>query len=173
MGGSGSTGDTPREEQGGLAGSGWDGDGWQLTRDAGHGDGDRPVLHGCASSGTGGTVGRAVRSISRQFSLGQRPTLAYTRRLSLHAAANILTTANFRVLVDGIVVDEVSNVGMDYDEPDWTDRGDIDLSAFAGKTVTLAFEVSAHSNVFVEVFAKAWVGGVSIQDAPGASRRRA
>ena len=173
MGGSGNAADTPPDEQGGLAGSGWDGDGWQLTRDAGHGDGDRPVLHGCASSGTGGTVGRAVRSISRQFSLGQRPTLAYTRRLSLHAAANILTTANFRVLVDGIVVDEVSNVGMDYDEPDWTDRGDIDLSAFAGKTVTLAFEVSAHSNVFVEVFAKAWVGGVSIQDAPGASRRRA
>lgn len=173
MGGSGNAANAPREEQGGLAGSGWDGDGWQLTRDAGHGDGDRPVLHGCASSGTGGAVGSAVKSISRQFSLGQRPTLSYTRKLSLHAAANILTTAKFRVLADGVVVDEVSNVGMDYDEPDWTDRGDIDLSAFAGKTVTLAFEVSAHSNVFVEVFAKAWVGGVSIQDAPGASRRRA
>ena len=170
MGGSGNAAAPPREEEGGLAGSGWDGDGWQLTRDAGHGNGDRPVLHGCASSGTGGEVGSAIKSISRRFSLGQRPTLSYTRKLSLHAAANILTAAYFRVLVDGVVVDEVSNVGMDYDEPDWTERGGIDLSPFAGKSVTLAFEVSANSNVFVEVFAKAWVGGVSIQDAPGAAR---
>ena len=153
------------------SGSGWDGEGWELTRDAGHGEGDRPVLYGCASSGTDGSVGRAVKSISRQFSLGQRPTLGYKRKLSLHAAANILTTANFRVLVDGVVVDEVSNVGMDYDESEWTERSDIDLSPFAGKTVTLTFEVSANANVFVEVFGKAWIGGVTIQDAPGAARR--
>lgn len=171
MGGSGDTAEVTREERGGLSGSGWDGEGWELTRDAGHGEGDRPVLYGCASSGTDGKVGRAVKSISRQFALGQRPTLGYRRKLSLHAAANILTTANFRVLVDGAVVDEVSNVGMDYDESEWTERSNIDLAPFAGKTVTLTFEVSANANVFVEVAGTAWIGGVTIQDAPGASRR--
>jgi hypothetical protein len=79
---------------------------------------------------------------------------------------NILTTANFRVLVDGVAVDEVSAVGMDYDEADWTEITDIDLMQFAGRTVTLTFEVAANSNIFVEVFAKAWVGGITVQDAP-------
>jgi hypothetical protein len=31
--------------------------------------------------------------------------------------------------------------------------------------VTLTFEVAANSNVFIEVFAKAWVGGITVQDA--------
>lgn len=148
----------------GLAGSGWQGDGWELAQDPGHGGGGRPVLFGQATSGSEGKVGNTVRSIGRQFSLGQRPVLAYTRKLDLRAAANILTTANFRVLVDGIAVDEVSSVGMDYDESQWTQRTDIDLARFAGKTVTLSFEVSANSNLFVEVSAKAWVGGITIHD---------
>jgi feruloyl esterase len=170
MGGSRKAAEPASDKPGGLAGSGWEGEGWELTQDTGHAGGDRPVLRGHASSGTGGKVGNSARSISRQFTLGQRPRLAYTRKLSLHAAANILTTANFRVLVDGIAVDEVSNVGMDYEESEWTERTDIDLSRFAGKSVTLSFEVSANSNVFVEVFAKAWVGGITIHDSPGAGR---
>ena len=150
---------------GGLAGSGWEGDGWQLTTGVGEGRGDGLVLFGYASSGTGGTFGKTVRSVSRQFSLGPRPKLSYVRRLNLSAAVNILTTANFRVLVEGVPVDEASAVGMDYEEARWTERLDIDLTRFAGRTVTLTFEVAANSNVFIEVFAKAWVGGITVQDA--------
>ncbi len=153
-------------EAGGLAGSGWEGDGWQLTTDVREGLDDGMVLFGYASSGTGGTFGKTVRLVSRQFSLGHRPKLSYVRRLNLSAAVNILTTANFRVLVEGVLVDEVSAVGMDYEEASWTERTDIDLMRFAGRTVTLTFEVAANSNVFIEVFTKAWVGGVTVQDAP-------
>jgi hypothetical protein len=97
--------------------------------------------------------------------LGQSPKLSYVRRLNLSAAVNILTTSHFRVLVEGIPVDEVSAVGMDYEEASWTEHMDIDLTQFAGRTVTLTFEVAANSNVFIEVFAKAWVGGITVQDA--------
>lgn len=152
-------------ETGRLAGSGWEGDGWQLTTDMREGRGDGPVLFGYASSGMGGTFGKTVRWVSRQFSLGQSPRLSYVRRLKLSAAVNILTTANFRVLVEGVPVDEVSAVGMDYEEASWTEHVDIDLTRFAGRTVTLTFEVAANSNVFIEVFAKAWVGDITVQDA--------
>jgi len=128
------------------------------------------VLFGYASSGTGGTFGKNVRLVSRQFSLGDRPKLSYVRRLNLSAAVNILTTANFRVLVEGVPVDEVSAVGMDYEEANWTEHVDIDLTQFAGRTVTLTFEVAANSNVFIEVFAKAWVGGITVQDADDRQR---
>ena len=123
--------------------------------DVREGRGDGQVLFGYASSGTGGTFGKTVRLASRQFSLGQRPKLSYVRRLNLSAAVNILTSANFRVLVEGVPVDEVSAVGMDYEEASWTERVDIDLMRFAGQTVTLTFEVAANSNVFIEVSAKA------------------
>jgi poly(hydroxyalkanoate) depolymerase family esterase len=152
-------------EAGGLAGSGWEGDGWQLTTDVREGSADGQVLFGYASSGKGGSFGKTVRSLSRQFSLGHRPKLSYVRRLNLGAAVNILTKANFRVLVEGVPVDEVSAVGMDYEEASWTEREDIDLMQFAGRTVTLTFEVAANSNVFIEVFAKAWVRDITVQDA--------
>jgi poly(hydroxyalkanoate) depolymerase family esterase len=151
-------------ESGSLAGSGWEGNEWQITTDPREGRDDGMVLFGYASSGKGGTFGKTVRLASRQFSLGQRPKLSYLRRLNLSAAVNILTTANFRVLVEGVPVDEVSAVGMDYEEASWTEH-DIDLTQFAGRTVTLTFEVAASSNVFIEVFAKAWVGGITVQDA--------
>jgi hypothetical protein len=91
--------------------------------------------------------------------------LRYLRRLDLSAAVNILTTASFTVLVDGIPVDEVLANGMNYAEADWTERKDIDLARFAGRPVTLTFEVAASSNVCIEVFAKAWLGGITVQDA--------
>ena len=100
--------------------------------------------------------------------MGQHPILSYVRKLDLNATANILTSASFTVLVDGVPVDEVSAVGMDYAEVDWTERGDIDLAPFAGRTVTLGFEVAANSNVCVEVFAKAWLRGVTVRDAVAA-----
>ncbi|HRW61733.1 MAG TPA: hypothetical protein P5340_13905, partial [Defluviicoccus sp.] len=156
------------QPEGGLAGSGWAGDGWQClatgTADAASG----PVLFGYASSGIGCDVGSKVRSVSRQLTLGRAPCLRYVRKLDFSAAVNMLTTAAFTVLVDGIVVDEVSAVGMDYAESEWTERDGIDLAGFAGRTVTLTFEVSANANVCLEVFAKAWVGGILVREAVSA-----
>ena len=128
-------------------------------------DNATPVLFGYASSGAGGDVGNKIRTVWRRMPLGQRPILSYVRKLDLNAAANILTSASFTVLVDGVPVDEVSSVGMDFAEADWTERADIDLAPFAGRTVTLSFEVAANSNVCIEVFAKAWLRGVSVMDA--------
>lgn len=76
----------------------------------------------------------------------------------------MLTTARFAVLVDGEVVDEVQAIGMDYAEGEWTLRPDIDLARFAGRTVTLTCEVAANSNICLEVFAKAWVRDLCIDD---------
>jgi hypothetical protein len=76
----------------------------------------------------------------------------------------MLTTAGFTVLVDGVPVDEATAAGMDYAEAAWTERRDIDLAPFAGRTVTLTFEVAANSNVCIEVAAKAWVRGIRVYD---------
>jgi feruloyl esterase len=150
----------------GLAGSGWEGEGWQLLAEASRSEGEVPPVVGTASSGIGCDVGNKVRTVSRALTLGARPKLRYRRKLDLSAAINILTTASFRVIVDGITVDEVSVVGMDYAESEWTERTDIDLARFAGRTVTLSFELAANSNVCIEVFAKAWLAGIAVDEAP-------
>ena len=146
-----------------LAGSGWEAEGWELVADDKAARG--PVLFGYASSGNGGDVGNKIRSVKRRMTLGQTPKLSYVRKLDLNATANVLTSAGFTVLVDGMPVDEVSAVGMDYAEAEWTERSDIDLAPFAGRTVTLSFELAANSNVCVEVYAKAWLRGVTVRDA--------
>ncbi len=155
----------PTADDGSLAGSGWEGDGWQrLAADPQASQGG-PQLHGYASSGIDCATGNAVRWVSREMTLGLRPVLRYARRLDLRAAVNPMTTAGFTVLVDGVPVDEVSVVGMDYAEAEWTERTDIDLAKFADRTVTLTFEVAANSNVCLEVFAKAWLAGIAVHDA--------
>lgn len=145
----------------------WEGDGWRL--DAGESEGAPAVLHGCASAGDNGEVGRTVRSVDCRVMLGDNPTLSYVRKVQLQADPNMFTTATFSVLVDGEPVDEASAAGMDYAEADWTERSGIDLSRFAGREVTLTFQVMAHANVFQEVFAKAWVREIVISDADAAA----
>ena len=149
----------------GLAGSGWEGEGWELLADDPRAFRDGPLLFGHASSGIGCDVGNKVRSVSRQLSLGHRPELSYVRRLSLGAAVNDYTSARFSVLVDGVLVDEVTAVGMDHTEAEWMQRSGIDLAPFADRTVTLTFEVAANSNVCNEVFAKAWVDRITVRHA--------
>jgi feruloyl esterase len=155
--------------RGGLAGTGWYGDGWSRLEEVASPGGTEPALHGYASSGIGCDVGNKVRTVQRTLKLGARPRLSYRRKLDLRAAINMLTTARFAVLVDGVPVDEVEAIGMDYAEPDWTPRTGIDLARFAGRTVTLACEVSANANVCLEVFAKAWIGDLRIEEAPAES----
>ncbi len=150
--------------EGDLAGTGWLGDGWSRVADEPGASGSGPTLYGYASSGLGCDVGNKMRSVARRVTLSARPRLSYRRKLELSAAINMLTTARFAVLVDGEVVDEVQAIGMDYAEGEWTLRPDIDLACFAGRTVTLTCEVAANSNVCLEVFAKAWVRELCIDD---------
>jgi poly(hydroxyalkanoate) depolymerase family esterase len=156
----------------GNAETGWAGEGWQLVAESRPSDvsgddvsGDGRVLFGQVSSGSRGDGGTRVRTVSRRMFLGQRPSLGYRRRLDLGAAVNMYTNATFAVLVDGVVVDEVSSTGMDYAESAWTERTGIDLAEFADRTVTLTFQVTANSNVCAEVTAKAWIAGIAVEDA--------
>ncbi len=146
------------------AGAGWEGAEWQLLEGGPDSLSNKPVLHGKVSSGTGGIVGHQVKSVSRKLTLGERPMLSYARKLDLNAAANEYTTASFNVRIDGVLVDEVIAVGYNHQEPEWTKRTGIDLAQFAGRQVTLTFEVSANSNVYIDVFAKAWLDRINIQE---------
>lgn len=159
----------PPATQHGASGAGWAGDGWVEEAAAPGAPGSGPTLFGYASSGRGCDVGNKVRTLARTITLGARPKLSYRRKLDLSAAINMLTTARFAVLVDGEVVDEVHAIGMDYAEDAWTLRADIDLARFAGRTVTLACEVAANSNICLEVFAKAWVRDVRVEDGAAAA----
>lgn len=144
----------------GLAAAGWEGDDrWQMLAGG--------VLHGQASSGVGCDVGEKLTCISRRVVLGTSPKLTYSRKLELRAAVNMLTTASFTVLIDGIPVDEVIATGMDFTEAQWTERADIDLGRFAHRTATLTVELAANSNVCLEVAAKAWLRDLRIEDAAG------
>jgi hypothetical protein len=142
----------------GLAAAGWEGgDDWQML--------PGEVLHGHASSGIGCDVGEKLTCVSRRVVLGSAPKLSYSRKLELGAAINMLTTASFTVLIDGIPVDEVVATGMDFTEAQWTERAGIDLSRFAQRTATLTVELSANSNVCLEVAAKVWMRGLRIIEA--------
>lgn len=142
-----------------TAGSGWEGEGWELLAD----DSGGPRLFGQVSSGRACETGKQIRSTSRKIVLGPSPELSYVRRLNLDAAVNDYTSASFSVLVDGTPVDEASAVGMEHVEAEWLQRSDIDLSRFADRTVTLTFEVAASSNVYSEVSAQAWVDRIRIK----------
>ena len=148
-----------------LRSAGWEGAGWELLHDDPRAFRGGAMLYGHASSGDSGAVGARAQSISRRFALGPRPELSYVRRLDLCAAVNDYTSASFRVLVDGIVVDEVTAIGMVHQENEWLRQSAVDLARFANRTVTLTLEVAAYSNIYSTVHAKAWVDQVTIGNA--------
>jgi hypothetical protein len=123
------------------------------------------MLHGQASSGDRGTLGPTSQAISRRLSLGPRPELSYVRRLDLSAGVNDYTSASFRILIDGVVVDEVTAIGMVHQETEWLRQAGIDLAGFANRTVMLTLEVAAYSNTRSPVYAKAWVDQITTQSA--------
>lgn len=145
--------------------SGWSGAGWELLTNDPRRLHESPQLFGQAVSGSECKIGSQTRSVSRQLSLGHRPELSYIRKLELGAGVNPDTSARFSVLVDGVPVDEVSAIGMNHAEEEWLQRSGIDLTKFADRTVTLTFEVAAHSNLCKEVYAKAWVDQVTVHHA--------
>lgn len=147
----------PAAAPGGLAAAGWEGDErWQMRDGA---------LHGTVSSGAGCDTGEKLACATQRLVLGETPVLSYRRKLNLKASTNMLTTASFTVLIDGTPVDEVVATGMDYAEAEWTERAAIDLSRFAGRTATLTVELSATSNVCLEVVAEAWVQDLKVSGA--------
>ena len=152
-------------EEAALKMSGWEGAGWELLHNDPRAFRGGAMLYGQVSSGDGGTVGPRAQSSSRRIKLGAQPELSYVRRLDLNAAVNDYTSASFRVLVDGVVVDEVTAIGMVHQETEWLRPAPIDLTRFANRTVTLTLEVAACSNIYSTVHAKAWVDQVTIQNA--------
>ena len=153
------------DDDDGLTGTGLEGSGWKLLAADPAVPSAGSILFGHASSGLDGTTGPVKRTLACQLNLERRPRLSYRRRLDLNAAINMATTATFTVLVDGVAVDEVSAVGMDYLEADWTERREIDLTCFANRTVTLTFELAANANVGAEVAAKAWIRDITLHEA--------
>ncbi|MEF8732256.1 MAG: hypothetical protein V5B40_10185 [Candidatus Accumulibacter meliphilus] len=111
-----------------------------------------------------GPSARARNRFRGALTLGPRPELSYVRRLDLNAAVNDYTSASFRVLVDGIVVDEVTAIGMVHQENEWLRQSALDLARFANREVTLTLEVAAYSNIYSTVYAKAWVDQVTISN---------
>jgi hypothetical protein len=151
--------------EGSLAGSGWEGAGWELLHDKARAFRGGPMLHARVVSGDAASVGRRVRSASRRMTLGANPELSYVRKIDLAATANPYAAASFRILVEGVPVDEASALGMNYAETEWTRRTGIDLRQFADRTVTVTLEVAATANARSEVCAEVWLDEVTVGNA--------
>ncbi|HZH75642.1 MAG TPA: PHB depolymerase family esterase [Archangium sp.] len=147
-------------------GTGPDNAGWSLTEWA---------LD--ASDQTGMTGSRSIkgsalpafntvtRTASVSVALAANPRLTYWRKLDL-SGANTSASASFRVIVNNgtdNVVDSVVKTGAGpIAESNWTQRADIDLTAYANRTVLLKFVVSGTDTGSNLTRANAWVDGISI-----------
>jgi poly(hydroxyalkanoate) depolymerase family esterase len=100
------------------------------------------------------------------LALGAAPKLSYVRILAL-SDANILASAGLSVIInDGTdhVVDAKSISGLtSYSEPTFTARTNLDLSAFAGKTVTLKLVLTASDTSSTVTSASATIDQIQIQ----------
>lgn len=145
---------------------GWTAGGWVPSADSASAQpaGKNASATGVASSGGNCAGGLKTKTLSRTVTLGSAPVLSYTRKLALKAAVNTSTTASFRALVNGTAVDSKSVTYANYSETAWTPRTGIDLKAWAGQSVTLALEVSANSNVCLEVTGEALIDDLRIEN---------
>jgi hypothetical protein len=100
------------------------------------------------------------------LALGSAPRLSYLRTLAL-SDANILASSGLIVIInDGTdhIVDARSIFGFaSYREPTFTARANLDLSAFAGKTVTLKLVLSASDISSTVTSANASIDQLQIQ----------
>jgi poly(hydroxyalkanoate) depolymerase family esterase len=144
---------------------GWSGDFVADAANATAGPGASRSAFGAASSGTGCQVGTKTKFLARSITLGASPRLSYARRLDLKANANSSYRAYFRVTVDGATVDEHVVTYSAYADALWQRRENLDLAAYANRTVTLRFEVGATANVCLEAWARAGVDDVMIANA--------
>jgi hypothetical protein len=106
-----------------------------------------------------------TRTASVSVTLTSNPRLTYWRKLDLYGA-NTSASASFKVVVNNgtdNVVDSVTRTGMGtVTEANWTQRADIDLSAYANRTVVLKFIVTATDTGSSVSRAKAWVDSISV-----------
>jgi len=143
--------------------AGWSLGGWTLSnKDATGSPGSRSIT---------ATAAPAFNTVTRTatwagLALGAAPKLSYLRQLAL-SDANILASAGLSIIInDGSdhIVDAKSISGFtSYTESSFTARSNIDLSAFAGKTVTLKLVVTASDSSSTVTSAIAVIDQVQIQ----------
>jgi poly(hydroxyalkanoate) depolymerase family esterase len=142
---------------------GWTLGGWTLsTKDATGTAGSRSITATAAPRFN--TVTQTATWAN--LALGSAPRLSYQRQLAL-SDANITASAGFSVIVnDGSdhVVDSKTISGFtSYNESSFTARSNLDLSAFAGKTVTLKLVVTASDSSSTVTSATAVIDQIQIQ----------
>jgi poly(hydroxyalkanoate) depolymerase family esterase len=148
-------------------GPGWT-SAWATSTDDARGTGSRSAYADASRS----TPGTTTKVLSRTVTLGANPRLGYWRKLDLRAAVNMSTTAKLEVVVNNgtdVVVDQKSVTYATYTDSTWTERVDVDLSAWAFTTVTLSFRVTVTNNVYLAVVGKAWIDDITVgpPTAPG------
>jgi hypothetical protein len=93
-------------------------------------------------------------------------TLSYQRQLTL-SGANLVASSSFSLILnDGSdhVIDRKSLSGFaSYRETAWTARANFDLSAYAGRTVTLKLVVTASDPASTVTRASAWIDQLQLQ----------
>jgi poly(hydroxyalkanoate) depolymerase family esterase len=125
--------------------TGWSGDFIADADNATAGAGPSQSAYGYASSGVSCASGWKTKFLQRSAVLGSAPRLSYSRKLDLKAAINSTTAARFRVLVNGAVFHEKAVTNANYADSAWQRFDNLDLTAYAGQTVTLRFEAAANS----------------------------
>jgi hypothetical protein len=141
----------------------WTLGGWTLsTRDATGTPGSRSLA--ATAAPRFGTVTQTATWAG--LALGAAPRLSYLRTLAL-SDANVLASSGLSVIInDGSdhVVDAKSITGFtSYSETSFTARTNLDLSAFAGKTVTLKLVVTATDTSSTVTSANAFIDQIQIQ----------
>ncbi len=149
-----------------FSANGPDNAGWSLTEWALDGSdqtgttGSKSILGAATSS-----FNTVTRTASVSVALAANPRLTYWRKLDLYGA-NTSALAAFRVILnDGVdhVVDSATKSGLGtLAESTWTQRADIDLSAYANKNVTLRFVVTVTDTGSNTSRARAWVDSLTI-----------
>ncbi|HSP79404.1 MAG TPA: PHB depolymerase family esterase, partial [Myxococcaceae bacterium] len=152
---------TERFSSGGPDNAGWNLSQWSLSGDDQGGITGSQSIHGAAAA--------AFNTVTKTASVSVKPgasaRLTYWRKVDLYGANTLATTA-FRVVVNAgtdHVVDEVKKSGYgSLKESTWTRSAEVDLSAYANKTVTLKFIAMAPDTGSNLSSAKAWVDGITV-----------
>ncbi|RKH14789.1 esterase [Corallococcus sp. CA053C] len=151
----------------GFSANGPDNAGWSLTTwaldasDQTGSTGSKSIL-GAATA----AFNTVTRTASVSVALTANPRLTYWRKLDL-SCANTTASAAFRVIVnDGVdtVVDSAVKSGLGtLTEANWTQRADLDLSAFANKNVVIKFVVTVTDTSTSNLSrSKAWVDSIRV-----------
>ncbi|WP_233261427.1 PHB depolymerase family esterase [Vitiosangium sp. GDMCC 1.1324] len=149
-----------------FSNSGPDNAGWSLTEWALDASDQTGVTGSQSILGSATPAFNTVtRTASVAVALTSNPRLSYWRKLDL-SAANTSASVAFKVVVnDGTdhVVDSASKTGAgSLSESNWTQRADLDLSAYANRNVTLKFIVTGTDTGSNISRAKAWVDGITL-----------